>query len=131
MVLLCDELVYSDGGFSQNSSNYHRVLLHLMAWMVQIAKLNDIELPDAITTKFKLATQFMFQIMDSETGRVPRYGNDDGANLFPLSDCGYQDYRPIVQLCIALIDGVRQFDSGSWNEDLFWFGVHTLSLIHI
>ena len=125
MVLLCDELVYSDGGFSQNSSNYHRVLLHLMAWMVQIAKLNDIQLPDAITTKFKLATQFLFQIMDAETGRVPRYGNDDGANLFPLSDCGYQDYRPIVQLCIALIDGVRQFDSGSWNEDLFWFGVHT------
>ena len=123
MVLLCNELVYSDGGFCQNSSNYHRLLLHLMAWMVQIAKLNNVKLPAEITTKFKLATQFLFQIMDKESGRVPRYGNDDGALLFPLSDCSYQDFRPVVQLCIALVDGVRQFDSGPWNEILFWFGV--------
>ena len=36
---LCDELIYDDGGFSQHSANYHRLLLHLLAWTMVIGRM--------------------------------------------------------------------------------------------
>lgn len=123
---LCDELIYDDGGFSQHSANYHRLLLHLIAWTIMLARVNQIELPKSIHTRFEVATQFIYQLLDQKTGRVPRYGNDDGSLLFPLSCCEYQDYRPVVNLCLAIISQKTHFGRGPWDEDLLWFGLDQL-----
>jgi hypothetical protein len=48
-------------------------------------------------------------------GTVPRYGADDGANLFPLSGCGFEDFRPAVGAALALFKGER-LPSGPWDE---------------
>ena len=122
---LSQELIYEDGGFCQHSANYHRLLLHLMAWTIELANINQIELPSIIEQRFHVATEFLFQMMDSVSGRVPRYGNDDGALLFPLNNCEYQDYRPVINLCFAIINRTRQ-QTDSSDEDLFWFGLDQL-----
>jgi len=124
---LCQELIYDDGGFCQHSANYHRLLLHLLAWHVELANVNNVEVPSTITSRFKLATQFILELMDLNSGRVPRYGNDDGALLFPLSDCDYQDFRPVVWLSCAILDRCKVAGRGPWDEDLFWFGLSALA----
>jgi hypothetical protein len=48
-------------------------------------------------------------------GTVPRYGADDGANLFPLSGCPFEDFRPAVGAALALFKGER-LPSGPWDE---------------
>jgi len=123
---LCNELIYDDGGFCQHSANYHRLLLHLLAWTIQLAKINAVDLPDPIHSRFKAATRFLHQLLDQSSGRVPRYGNDDGALLFPLSRCNYQDYRPAVNLCLAITSQKTHLGRGPWDEDLFWFGLDQL-----
>ena len=123
---LCKDLIYDDGGFCQHSANYHRLLLHLLCWHVELANVNDVEVSSTITSRFKLATQFLFELMDLNSGRVPRYGNDDGALLFPLSNSDYQDYRPVTNLSFAVLNRTQPSGKGLWEEDLFWFGLHTL-----
>ena len=123
---LCDELIYDDGGFCQHSANYHRLLLHVMAWTIQLAKINEVDLPDPIHSRFKAATQFLHQLLDQSSGQVPRYGNDDGTLLFPLSRCEYQDYRPVLNLCLAIVHEKKHLGRGPWDEDLFWFGLDQL-----
>ena len=54
------------------------------------------------------------------TGRVPCYGQDDGALILPLSNCDYRDFRPVVQATHFLATGERRLGPGPWDEDLFW-----------
>ena len=59
-----------------------------------------------------------------ETGDGPNLGANDGALLFPLTDAPFRDFRPTVQLCMALFNDQKAYDSkGYWDQHLDWFRV--------
>jgi hypothetical protein len=110
----CEALIGPDGGFSQHSTNYHRLLLQLLTWSEVVERSARDTLPEAVRAKAIRATDFLATLME-EAGTVPRYGADDGAQLFPLSGCGFEDFRPAVGAALALFKGER-LASGPWDE---------------
>ncbi len=112
---LCREtlaLVAPDGGFSQHSSNYHRLLLRLLSWAEVMERAAGRTLPPAVRRRALAATRFLQALMESD-GTVHRYGADDGAELLPLSGCRYEDFRPAVGTALALFAGER-LPAGPW-----------------
>ena len=79
----CAELIGPDGGFSQHSSNSHRLLLQLLTWSELVERSVRDTLPEAVRAKAIAATDFLASLMEPD-GSVPRYGADDGANLASL-----------------------------------------------
>ena len=59
---------------------------------------------------------------------MPYYGQNDGALILPLNNCGYHDFRPVVAATQFLVSGTRRFEPGPWDEDLLWlFGPEALT----
>lgn len=120
-------LIERDGSFSQYSLNYHRVLLDTLSivefWRL---KLQQPPFSEAFYERARAATFWLYQMVDPVSGDGPNLGANDGARLFPLASSGYRDYRPSVQLGMALFHGERAYPPGVWDEPLYW-----LQLPHI
>ena len=118
-------LIAADGTFSQYSVNYHRLMLDTVS-LVECWR-SWLDLP-AFSKPFyqsaEKAACWLFAMTDADTGDVPNIGANDGANLLPLTDADYRDYRPAVQLALALFAGKRAFNAdGPHAEHLKWLGV--------
>ncbi|WP_157605065.1 alginate lyase family protein [Schlesneria paludicola] len=114
------DLIYPDGAFSQHSMNYHRVMLHDYLWSIQLGNVLGQPFSQTLGERIAAAGDFVYQVQDHITGRVPCYGQDDGALILPLSNCDYRDFRPVVQAAHYLTTGERRFEQGPWDEDLLW-----------
>lgn len=112
--------IYDDGAYVQHSMNYHRVMLHDLLWAIRLGELNDHRLSEAVYQKFGRAVEFLYQLLNIESGEVPNYGANDGALVLPLSTCDYPDYRPVLQASHYLLTQKRLFETGPWDEDLLW-----------
>jgi hypothetical protein len=122
------KLIYEDGAFSQHSMNYHRVMLHDYVWSLRIGDVQKRPFSSELRQRIAKAGELVYQLQDESSGQVPCYGQDDGALILPLNDCGYRDYRPVVQATHFLTTGRRRFEPGPWDEDLLWlFGPTALS----
>jgi len=115
-----DSLIYADGGFSQHSLVYHRVLLCDLLWLIHLLSLSGRDTPDWLIGKVKQALAFLHPLVDAETGGAPLFGANDGSNILPLDECAYDDLRGVVQAGFALLDGVRVYAPGPWDESAFW-----------
>lgn len=113
--------IFDDGSYIQHSMNYHRVMVQTILWALQLDKLYHQEFPEEFIRKFNNAVDFLYQMQDGETGRVPNYGSNDGSIIFPLNSCDYLDYRPVIQSAHYLITGQKLYATGAWDEDLLWF----------
>lgn len=113
-------LIYDDGTFCQHSANYQRVALHDLLWSMRLGELHGQSFSQEFHQRVQKAGEFLYQIQDDKTGRVPRFGQNDGARILPLSNCGYDDYRPVVQAVHFLSTGARCYPAGPWDEDLLW-----------
>jgi hypothetical protein len=128
---LADELIYADGSFAQHSFNYHRLMLHHYVWALRLAELNRRPFSNDIRERIGAAGELLFQVQDERTGRVPSYGQNDGSQVLPLSNCERLDYRPAVQATHYLCGGARRYAEGPWDEDLLWlFGPESLAAPH-
>jgi len=128
-VLIADtcKLVFDDGAFIQHSMNYHRLMLHDCIWAVRLGRLHGESFPAEFMDRIAKASDFIYQMHDSATGRVPNYGANDGALVLPLTSCDYLDYRPVIQSSHYLVHGKRILDEGPWDEELLWlFGPEAL-----
>lgn len=118
-------LICSDGTFSQYSLNYHRVLLDTFC-MVEVWR-RQLELSPFSARwneRTKAATHWLHRMINPVNGDGPNLGANDGARLLQLTDSAYRDYRPCVQLAMALFVEFRAYSSeGSWNHPLKWLGV--------
>lgn len=114
------ELVYEDGGFSQHSAIYHRVLLHDLLWCVTRLQFAGEPVPDWLLDAGQRAVTFIATLIDPATGRVPLYGANDGANILPLADADFLDFRPVVQAGFAVFHGRRFLPPGVWDEKAHW-----------
>lgn len=118
-------LIEPDGSFSQYSVNYHRVMLDTFS-MVEVWR-RHLGLPEfsaCLLARVNAATRWLFSMVDPDCGDAPNLGANDGARLLPLTDTDYRDFRPSVQLAMALFAGERAYaDDGPWNEQLTWLGL--------
>ena len=114
------ELVYEDGGFSQHSLIYHRVLLHDLCWCRRRLELAGQEIPLWLDGAGERALSFLLILTDPKTGMAPLYGSNDGANVLPLCDADFLDMRPIVQMASAVFRDELPLPSGPWDEAAAW-----------
>jgi len=118
-------LIERDGSFSQYSVNYHRVMLDTFS-MVEVWR-RKLELPAFsadFQAKARAAANWLFTFVDEASGDAPNIGANDGARLLPLTDTDYRDFRPSVQLAMALFCGQRAYaEGGSWDYPLQWLGL--------
>jgi hypothetical protein len=118
-------LIGVDGGFSQYSLNYHRMMLDTFCiaevWRRHIVR-------PAFSKRFdvraRAATQWLYRMVSPVNGEGPNVGANDGARLLQLTDSAYRDYRPSMQLAMALFADQRAYSAeGPWNHPLQWLDV--------
>ena len=114
-----DTLIDNDGAFSQHSVNYQRVMLETCAWAIRLGDQHARSLGAESTERVARAGRFLWLLQDDITGQVPRYGQNDGALVLPLSNCDSADYRPAIQLT-AMLNGNRRYERGPWDETALW-----------
>ncbi|MCP5519050.1 MAG: alginate lyase family protein [Verrucomicrobiales bacterium] len=117
---LARELIYDDGGFSQHSANYHRVMLQDFSWALRLADLLDRPFSDALKRRVCGAVDFLYQLQDGISGGVPCFGGNDGALVLPLSPCDYTDFRPALQAANLVLGRGRLYPAGPWDEESLW-----------
>lgn len=117
-------LIASDGSFSQHSINYHRVLVDTLC-MVEIWR-RAMDLP-AFSNRFQsrciAAAEWLVAMIDSKSGDAPNLGANDGANLFPLMDAKYRDFRPTAKLAYALFKDAAILPEKNGNSQFAWLKV--------
>lgn len=114
-----NEQFTDDGGYKQFSFNYERLALQ------------DLEVVLSLNTGYGLnaqskkkvlaAANMMYQCQD-ESGDMPNYGSNDGALVFPVTSCGYRDFRPVINSIHAKLAGTRLYETGDYDEEIYWFG---------
>jgi hypothetical protein len=112
--------IFPDGTYSMYSLNYHRFILHIYFCMIQLGDLNQSPVSSLILDRVSASLDFLFQLIDPETGQMPVYGSNDGALVLPLNNCDFTDYRPLLQLGSYLTKKELPFEPGPWDEDIFW-----------
>ncbi len=113
-----------NGGAVQYSTNYHRVILDTYS-MIEVwrCRLNLLEFSVGLYSSLKKSTNWLYQMVQPETGDVPNLGANDGSMLLPLMT-DYRDYRPSVQLASVLFDQKRAYEEkGDWDSPLQWLNI--------
>jgi asparagine synthase (glutamine-hydrolysing) len=119
--------ILPDGSYVQYSANYHRLVLHDLVWTMRLGEVNDRRFSPQIYDRVASAVEFLHALTDPETGAVPNFGSNDGALVLPLNSCGFDDFRPVLQLASFLTQRSHRFEPGPWDEDLWWlFGAEAL-----
>lgn len=111
----------SDGGYRQYSFNYQRFVLQIMELNFKLSERTNHYVSVQSKELIKRSVNLLYQMQD-ETGDVPNYGSNDGALIFPVTSCGYRDFRPVINALFTFIDGNRVFIDGDYDEELLWFG---------
>jgi hypothetical protein len=113
--------VYDDGAYVQHSLSYHRFAMEAVTWACVIGdEYGDLVDPCLRDFLFKMA-EFLFQVADPATGRMPGYGSNDGARMMRLDDLDPGDARPAIQWAFVVAGQRRVYEDGPWNEPLDWF----------
>ena len=103
--------IYEDGTFLQFSMNYHRVVVQLLTWGIELAHLNQERFADVVYDRARKSLIFLRACQDTATGWLPNYGNNDGALFFKFTDAHFRDYRPQLRQLAQAIEYVEP------NED--------------
>lgn len=114
------KLIYTDGGFSQQSPNYHRLILQLYTWSLGLGRLNGHEFSPELQRRLSAALNWSVQLMEPINGNMPSSGGHDGAHFLPLTDCAFADHRPTLQTLAYLLNGELPFEPGPWDEQVLW-----------
>jgi hypothetical protein len=118
-------LFEESGGFSQHSTNYHRLALDTLCVVELVRRwFGEREFSEQFYSRACAATRWLESMIDSDTGDAPNLGANDGAQLLPLTDADYRDYRPSVALASSLFFGQSRYISVKHvSHHLGWLGV--------
>jgi asparagine synthase (glutamine-hydrolysing) len=120
--------IFPDGSYSMYSLNYHRFILHIYLYAIQLGEINNAPFSTQLINSVTKSIEYLACLIDPKTGEMPVYGSNDGALVLPLNNCDFTDYRPLLQLGWYITKGERLFEPGPWDEDLFWLcGESTLT----
>lgn len=115
-----DEQFTSDGGYRQFSFNYQRLALQDIEVVISVEGKTGRRISEESRIKVKNSAWLMYQCQD-DSFDMPNYGNNDGALVFPVTACGYRDFRPVINTAYALTTGTQLFNEGKHQEELIWF----------
>jgi hypothetical protein len=115
--------VFSDGGYVQHSSTYHRLALQAGLLAAVTAEHSGQPLPDGTLDALRRMLTWLASHMQPESGRMPNFGPNDGADLLPLSSQPVHDHRPTLQAAGCFLFGKRLLEPGLWDELALWLGV--------
>jgi hypothetical protein len=115
-------LIARDGSFSQHSLNYHRMMLDTYClaecWR---RRLRHPPFSNGTIDRLQAATLWLRQFVNPSTGDGPNLGANDGAHICSLTDAGYRDFRPTLQLATKLYLNKRAIaQRGIWDQPLKW-----------
>lgn len=111
--------IYPDGTFLQFSMNYHRVVIQLLTWAIQLAKLNNERFKYVVNERAEKSLYFLDICSDPVSGKLPNYGSNDGALFFKLTNDDYRVYRSQLDDLRAVLFGYTSYNSKS----SFWYGI--------
>jgi hypothetical protein len=114
----------SYGEYSQHSTNYQRLMLQVVVWANSLMRINDFVSywPRQTNEAIVRSIHWLLAILDSDSGRTPNLGANDGAYIFPLTVCPFTDYRPVLNAATRAFLGY-DLPRGPWDELSLWFGV--------
>jgi hypothetical protein len=113
----------ADGSYAQHSVTYHRLALHALLWVANVARSSGLDPPVALDGVFDRSHRLLSNLVDLETGQVPNFGANDGSLLFQLTSRPIGDLRPLL-VHLALEAGVApSVVEGPWDEEAAWFGL--------
>lgn len=115
--------IYLDGTFLQFSMNYHRVVIQLLTWGIELSKLNNDSFKSVVYDRAEKSLNFLKTCMDLKSGELPNYGSNDGALFFKLNNDDYRDYRSQLDDLTAVLNGYIEYDTKS----SFWYGVNPVN----
>jgi asparagine synthase (glutamine-hydrolysing) len=112
--------IFPDGSYAMYSLNYHRFILHLYLYAIQLGKLNQSPFSNYLISALSNSIRYLSHLIDLASGGMPVYGSNDGALVLPLNNCDFTDYRPLLLLGSVITTGQPMFESGDWDEDVYW-----------
>lgn len=119
--------VYEDGSYCQQSTNYQRVMMQGAMLAIRLAEIEQDPLDRDLYDLLARCAAFLWQLTDPRSGRVPQYGNNDGAWILPLSQGPFWDFRPLLQATWYVSRRQRLLEPGPWDVDMLWlFGAEAL-----
>ena len=120
--------IFPDGTYSMYSLNYHRFVLHIYLYAMRLGELNQSPVSNLVYSAVASSVDYLYQLINPQTGQMPIYGSNDGVLVLPLNNCDFTDYRPLLQLGSYMTKKELLFDTGAWDEDIFWLcGMRPLS----
>jgi len=75
------------------------------------------------------ATNWLLRLSDSESGRVPNLGPNDGAYILPLTAQPFADYRPVLQAASLAFLSQPAFEPGPWDDMSLWLARRQYSVV--
>ncbi len=112
-----------DGDYCQHSMNYHRFMLQASLWINSVLEKADSNSQLEILDKLRSATAWYSRQIDSESGKAPNFGSNDGTWLFPLGSVDFADHRPTAQAACLAFFGKPFLPKGEYDEIAEWMGV--------
>src|SRR5579863_2241194 len=116
-----DRMVYRDGGYLQDSHNYHRVAMQIYLWATAFMRANGEQPPLGWSAAMERSLDFLLAHQNDTDGRLPNFGANDGSNPLPLATSDFSDFRPILQALSVATRGERIYAPGPWDEMAVWF----------
>ena len=74
-----------------NFMNYHRVVIQLLTWGIQLAKLNNDRFDNVVYERAQKSLDFLDAYRYCFR-KLPNYGSNDGALFFKLTNDDYRVY---------------------------------------
>ncbi|MGE5355539.1 MAG: heparinase II/III family protein [Deltaproteobacteria bacterium] len=115
------KLILHDGTFAQKSTNYQRVVIDTLSFVMHMLKLlKEPFFNDDIAKRLYKLGLWQYKLTFGLDGDVPNYGANDGAMIENLHSSGYRDFRVSTQLFFALLINKRIYDNNDLSEPLYW-----------
>tara|TARA_Y100001958_G_C21227687_1_gene553132 strand:- start:408 stop:2243 length:1836 start_codon:yes stop_codon:yes gene_type:complete len=111
--------IYPDGTFLQFSMNYHRVVIQLLTWGIQLSKINRDVFDKIVYERAEKSLHFLDVCSDQLSGKLPNYGLNDGALFFKLNNDDYRNYRSQLDDLRGVLKGYTNYKSNS----TYWYGI--------
>jgi hypothetical protein len=122
----------SAGEYAQHSTNYHRLMLQVVLWTNALIRSDNFSRHPRGVSRYNWPRQtndaivrsihWLLSILDSDSGRTPNLGANDGAYLFPLTVCPFSDFRPVLNAAMRVFLD-RELRRGPWDEMALWFEI--------
>jgi hypothetical protein len=117
--------VNSDGGHAELSAHYHRYSTDFYLLAALVARLTGDGAASALHDAAARQARFLRAIAD-DNGRLPRLGDDDGGQLFPVCGGRSSDCRDTLGSAAAVLNDPG-LGVGDATEETFWFCGHAVS----